>query len=118
MSAPASIAIPLPPPPATDPFSDAQWRILAAIADTIITPFGTSKANRLLQHPLRHEVYDSTIQRWTKLHDNIDPDLAAAYLGESATAQPAFKDEMFRMFAFSMSDANRNALKFVLDTLK
>ncbi|KAF2160950.1 hypothetical protein M409DRAFT_28555 [Zasmidium cellare ATCC 36951] len=111
-------ATPLPPPPSQDPLSAEQWSILAAIADTVTPSFAQSTGNRLLQHPLRGEVYDATAKRLRDLStDAASSDVVPAYLAENATAQPEFKEHMMRLLAFYMTEMSRKPLSFILSTL-
>lgn len=111
--------IPLPPPPPTDPLSAEQWGILAAIADTVVPSYTASKGNRLLQHPLRTEVYGAARSRIQQLAGAQDDEgLVAAYLGESATAQPEFRYAVSRLLAYGMDETARKQLLSVLSLLK
>lgn len=113
-------ATPLPPPPSQSPLSDEQWSILSAIADTVTPSFSPSASNRLLQHPLRGEVFDATAKRIRDLAtaDAAASDVVPAYLAESATAQPEFKEHISRMLAFYMSETATKPLLFILNALK
>lgn len=115
-------ATPLPPPPAQDPLSAEQWNILAAIADTVTPCFAHQQGNKLLQHPLRGEVYDATAKRLRDLQVSTDEasasDVVPAYLAENATAQPEFKEHMMRLLAFYMTETSRKPLLFILSALK
>ena len=116
-TSPAPIA--LPPPPPTDPLSPEQWGVLAAIADTIVPSYTASKGNRLLQYTLRAEAYIAAQERLQQLagvHDQAG--LVANYLDECATAQPAFKDGITRLLAYSMDETSRKQLLSVLSLLK
>ncbi|CAK3802065.1 Long-chain-alcohol oxidase FAO1 [Lecanosticta acicola] len=113
----------LPPGPEQDPFTPAQLAILCAIADTVVPPLiarsSGFKGNKLLQHPLRDEVYDGAARRIQHLArlDSSNQDLATSYLQESATAEPEFKDSLQRLVAFYMSDASKKGLLFILSAL-
>lgn len=110
---------PLPPLPTKDPLTAEQWGILSAIADTIIPPLTACQGNRLLQHPLRFEIYEQTTKRIQRLAGVESSDgLVASYLGESATANPAFKDSISRLLSQYMDGRTRDGLIFVLNALK
>lgn len=112
-------ATPLPPVPAQDPLSAEQWGILCAIADTVTPCFSTSAGNKLLQHPLRSEVFDASAKRIRDLAtDAASNDVVPAYLAESASAQPEFKEHMARMLAYYMSETARKPLQFILSALR
>lgn len=111
-------AIPLPPPP-KDPFTNEQWGILSAIADTVVPSFTPAKGNRLLQHPLRSEVFGEARARLKGLAGaGVERGLIDEYLGESATAQPEFKASLVRVLGNGMDSETRNKLTGVLSVLK
>ena len=112
---------PLPPLPERDVLTAEQWGMLAAIADTVVPSFTSSQGNRLLQHPLRSEVYEAAsrrIQQLTHVQDGAGNDLAAEYIGESATSQAEFKHNISRLLASYMDESGRNGLLFILNALK
>ncbi|GIZ46589.1 hypothetical protein CKM354_000970900 [Cercospora kikuchii] len=111
---------PLPPAPKEDPLNPEQWRILSAVADTVVPALarGQKGADRLLQHPLREEIYDAAGKRIRALAKFNDGDeTAERYLSESAAAHPLFKDMITRMVACNMSDTAKNGLLFILTAL-
>ncbi|KAI5368221.1 putative glucose-methanol-choline oxidoreductase, long-chain-alcohol oxidase [Septoria linicola] len=110
---------PLPPAPKEDPLNPQQWSILSAIAETVVPSLTrASDGNRLLQHPLRDEVYNTAVKRISTLARLNDADeTAVAYLSESAAGQPLFKEMVARMVAFNMSDTAKNGLLFILTAL-
>lgn len=110
---------PLPPLPGQEVLSSEQWGILAAIADTIVPSFTSCQGNRLLQHPLRREIYDAATQRIEKLSGiDASDDWISRYLCESATAQPEFKNNVSRLLGFYMDETARNGLIKILNLLK
>ena len=112
-------ASPLPPLPDNDVLTTEQWSILSAIADTIVPSFTACKGNRLLQHPLRREIYETVERRIEQLaKPEQDDGLVAKYLGENATAQPEFRDNISRLFAYYLNDEARSGLIKVLSLLK
>lgn len=116
-ASPAPIS--LPPPPPTDPLSAEQWGILSAIADTVVPSYTASKGNRLLQHPLRTETYEAAKDRIQQLAGAQDRDsLVTSYLGESAAAQPEFRNGVSRLLAYGMDETARKQLLSVLSLLK
>ena len=110
---------PLPPLPGKDVLTGEQWSILAAIADTVVPSFTSSTGNRLLQHPLRSEIYEAATRRIEESNGlDAGDGLVAEYLGESATAQPGFKENVSRLLGFYMDDTARNGLIIILKALK
>ncbi|KAK5128884.1 hypothetical protein LTR85_000217 [Meristemomyces frigidus] len=109
---------PLVPLPEKDVLTAEQWGILSAIADTVIPSITSLEGNRLLQHPLRRDVYDVSCKR---LEQSVGREgglgLAQRYLAESATAQPAFKDGVSRLINFYLPNDAQKQLLFVLNAL-
>lgn len=93
----APLDSPLPPPPEGEVLTEAQWRTLMAIADTIIPcvePSTTSSHNKL---SILASEYASAIKR---IKENIsatsDDQAAERYLQESASSTPGFKESVHR----------------------
>ncbi|KAK5131445.1 hypothetical protein LTR08_000909 [Meristemomyces frigidus] len=109
---------PLAPLPDDDILTAEQWGILVAIADTVIPSLTQLDGNRLLQHPLRRDVYEASSRRLER-SINVDGshDLTKKYLEESATAQRDFKDGFRRLIGFYVSDEARKQLLFILNAL-
>jgi hypothetical protein len=108
------------PPAPEGTLSTAQWSIFAAIASTVVPSITTSaQGNRLLQLPLRNEVFNPAVSRIAHLSgDDSDPGLVTAYLGESATANPDFQKHVYRLISEYMGETARSGLLFILNTLK
>ncbi|KAK0933323.1 hypothetical protein LTR29_015121 [Friedmanniomyces endolithicus] len=109
---------PLPPGPSSDVLTAEHWGILSAIADTVIPSFAQFAGNRLLQHPLREEIYRASCKR---LEHGIGlPDgnvLATSYLAESAFTQKEFKDGLTRLINVQLHEEARKQLIFILNAL-
>ncbi|KAK0280427.1 hypothetical protein LTR91_007088 [Friedmanniomyces endolithicus] len=109
---------PLPPGPSSDVLTAEHWGILSAIADTVIPSFAQFAGNRLLQHPLRGEIYRASCKR---LEHGIGlPDgnvLATSYLAESAFTQKEFKDGLTRLINVQLHEEARKQLIFILNAL-
>jgi len=111
-------AILLPSPP-ENVLTAEQWGIFAAIADTVIPSFTPAKGNRLLQHPLRADLYAAAkddVQRIAGASQ--EEGLIDAFLGESATAQSEFRHGLLRMVGYQMDAAARKGFLFILGALK
>lgn len=112
-------ASPLPPLSETEFLSAEQWGILAAISATIIPSFSPYTGNRLLQHPLRRDIYESTANRIAALSGgDVDNELVASYLSESAIDHPGFRENVSRLLSSYVDDTSRNGLLFILNALK
>ena len=114
---PPSILLPSPP---EHSLTAEQWGIFAAIADTVIPSFTPAKGNRLLQHPLRADVYAAAKENVQQIAGvtSSEEGLIDAYMGESATAQPEFRHALLRMLGYQMDAAARKGFLFILGALK
>jgi hypothetical protein len=110
-------AIPLPPPP-NHILTAEQWGIFAAIADTVVPSFTPARGNRLLQHPLRADVYATVKDGVQQIASAPSDDLIDAYLSENASAQSEFRNSVLRMVGYQMDDAAKNGFLFILNALK
>jgi hypothetical protein len=110
-------AIPLPPPP-NHILTAEQWGIFAAIADTVVPSFTPARGNRLLQHPLRADVYATVKDGVQQIAGAPSDDLIDAYLSENASAQSEFRNSVLRMVGYQMDDAAKNGFLFILNALK
>lgn len=111
---------PLPPSPQHDPLNPQQWSILFAIADAVVPALTRTDDgdHRLLQHPLRVHVYDAAVKRIRDLARHESDETALAYLSESASNHPMFKESIARLVVFYMREEARNGLLFILTALK
>ncbi|KAK3627006.1 hypothetical protein LTR56_019437 [Elasticomyces elasticus] len=109
---------PLAPGPEVDVLTPEHWAILSAIADTIIPSFTPLAGNRLLQHPLRREVFEGSCERLEQGVNHEDAHvLTTHYLAESASSQKEFKEGLTRLVNVQLHDAARKQLVFILNTL-
>ncbi|KAI7642673.1 hypothetical protein KC319_g12943, partial [Hortaea werneckii] len=109
---------PLPPVPDHDFLTAEQWGILFAIADAVVPSLTALDGNRLLQHPLRREIFEAACSRLeTQVGLEGGRDLAQQYLSESATAQRAFKDGFSRLVNSNVPQDVRNGLIFIARAL-
>lgn len=112
-------ASPLPPPPETDFLSAEQWGILAAISATVVPSFSPYTGSRLLQHPLRREIYEGATKRIASIaRRDASDELVASYLSENAIDHPGFKENVSRLLGCYMDETSRNGLLFILNALK
>lgn len=112
-------ASPLPPPPETDVLSAEQWGILAAISAAVVPSFSPYTGNRLLQHPLRRDIYEAASKRIALIAERqADDELVAKYLGESALDHAGFRENVSRLLSQYMDETSRKGLLFVLNALK
>lgn len=111
-------AIPLPPPP-DHVLTAEQWGIFAAIADTVIPSFTAARGNRLLQHPLRGDLYAGARNRVLRITGaHAENGLVDAFLNENATAQSEFRNCLLRMVGYQMDDTAKKGFLFILNSLK
>ena len=110
---------PLPPLPQADVLTPEQWSILTAIADTVVPSLTPLEGNRLLQHPLRSDIYAASRKRLEQLAQLREDDgLVASYLGESATSQLEFRHSISRLVNSYLHEEARKGLLLILNALK
>ena len=114
-------ATPLPPLPADDPLTPAQWKTLLAIADAVvptIKPISTAKTQTEIA--VTDTEYSTAVNRLRDLTPENDPEAQTAakeYLEEYASRDPAFRLELRRLFAIYMPQSQRKELGMVLNIL-
>lgn len=116
-SDPRYTSIPLPLPP--DVLTPEQWSIFAAIADAVVPSLTPAKGNRLLQHPLRADVYATARNRILSIAgEGLENGIVDNYLGENATAQSEFKHAFQRLLGYDLGKSSRDQFLITLSTLK
>ncbi|KAF2124694.1 long-chain fatty alcohol dehydrogenase [Dothidotthia symphoricarpi CBS 119687] len=114
-------AAPLPPLPASDPFTPAQWKTLLAIADACVPAIKPiSQANTQTELAVSDQEYAAAVAKLKALTPQDDPDAgnnAKEYLAVSATSNPAFKEELHRIFALYMPHDTKTKIGMVLNIL-
>ncbi|KAJ4376812.1 hypothetical protein N0V86_006930 [Didymella sp. IMI 355093] len=114
-------ATPLPPLPKEDPLTPAQWRTLLAITDACIPSIKPiSIANTETEIAATDTEYSTALSTIRGLMPKSDPDATVAatdYLQDYASSNPAFKQELQRIFALYMPSSTRQELITVLNVL-
>jgi hypothetical protein len=115
-------ASPLPPLPSEDPLTPAQWKTLLAIADAVIpTIKPVSTAQAITEVAVTDNEYSTAVSTLVALVPEDDPvaEVAAKeYLEDRASANPAFRIELQRIFSMYMPQSTKNELTMVLNILK
>jgi hypothetical protein len=113
-------AAPLPPLPAADPLTAAQWKTLLAIADAVIPsiqPF--SKARPSVELAVPDAAYVTALSTLRGLApQGTDEKVLEAYLKESASSDPAFRESFRRIVAEYMPQSSRGEFGMILNILK
>ncbi|KAF2794440.1 GMC oxidoreductase [Melanomma pulvis-pyrius CBS 109.77] len=112
-------AAPLPPLPAEDPLTEAQWKTLLAITDTVIPSIKPmAVANTRTEVPATDNEYSAAITTLKALSPDPEADeVAKAYLQENASANPAFRESLRRLVAMYMPQSTRKEILMVLNIL-
>ncbi|KAF2621453.1 long-chain fatty alcohol dehydrogenase [Macroventuria anomochaeta] len=114
-------ATPLPPLPKEDPLTPAQWKTLLAITDACIPAVKPiSVANTRTEIAATDTDYSTALSTLRELTPESDPDATVAakeYLEDYASSNPAFKQELQRIFALYMPSSTRKELIMVLNVL-
>lgn len=118
MSSYVPLDVPIPPLPDTQLFSELQWKTLLSLADTMI-PSVRSSGNANTTKVVPAPQFDSAV---SKLASDIPgPDSAqkaTRYLEENASSNPAFRDNIQRLFGTFVHQEGRKGLSLVLNALK
>jgi hypothetical protein len=115
-------ATPLPPLPTEDPLTPAQWKTLLAIADAVIPaikPMSTARA--ITEFAVLDNEYSTAVNALIALVPEDDPganDAAKEYLEDRASANPAFRLELQRIFSMYMPQSTKKELAMVLNILE
>lgn len=114
-------ATPLPPLPKEDPLTPDQWKTLLAITDACIPCIKpASTANLATDLAPTDTDYSTALSTISALTPESDPDATAAataYLDDNASSNPAFQQELQRIFALYMPASVRKDLLLVLNIL-
>jgi hypothetical protein len=115
-------ATPLPPLPTEDPLTPAQWKTLLAIADAVIPAIKPmSTARTITEVAVTDNEYATAVSALRALvpEDNSGAeDAVKQYLGDHASANPAFRMELQRVFSMYMPQSTRKELAMVLNILE
>ncbi|KAF2815869.1 long-chain fatty alcohol dehydrogenase [Mytilinidion resinicola] len=110
---------PLPPLPEVDPLTAPQWKTLLAIADAVIPaiqPLAIARPRLELAVP--DNVYLTALSKLKGLAPKgTDEAVLEAYLKESASSNPAFREAFTRIVGQWMPQQSRNDLLMVLNIL-
>lgn len=114
-------ATPLPPVPKEDPLTPEQWKTLLAITDACIPaikPISTANiATEIAATDTEYSSALSTLRGLTPESDLHATAAATEYLQDYASSNPAFKQELQRIFAIYMPSSTRKELIMVLNVL-
>lgn len=113
---------PLPPLPAENPLTPAQWKTLLAIADAVIPAIKpVSTANAGTEIAVDDNEYSKAVSVLRGLTPEDDPDADTAakeYLANNASSSPAFQLELHRVLAMYMPQDVKRQLTTVLNVLE
>ncbi|KAH6644854.1 long chain fatty alcohol oxidase [Boeremia exigua] len=113
-------AAPLPALPKEDPLTPAQWRTLLAIADACIPALKPVSIASSTDLAVADTEYATALSTLSGLIPASEPNASAAarkYLEDSASANPQFREELWRVFALYMPASSRRQLVTVLNVL-
>ena len=98
--------------------SPQQWTIFAAIADAIVPSITADhRPDSLATLLIAHEHRQSALRTLSDLSLEQDASLPDAYLSESATSCPDYKDSVQRLVADYMDSTQRTGFLFILNAL-
>lgn len=109
----------LPPLPAEDPLTPAQWKTLLAIAETIIPAVKPSAiAHNRTEIAIADNEYSAAVSKLRGLAAYPDAEGAAkALLDDNPALDPVFREELRRVIALSLPQSNKKDLSMILNIL-
>ncbi|KUJ12732.1 long chain fatty alcohol oxidase-like protein [Mollisia scopiformis] len=116
----APLAAALPDPPTELPFTEANWRTLLAIMDTIIPSIRreTQATDKSTQLTISDIEYNTTVDDLKKTVTNPpDSESLDEYFNERPSEIPRFQELLKRTFVFNVRDDARKGLGFILAAL-
>lgn len=112
----------MPPLPSEDPLTAAQWKTLLAISDAVIPSIKpVSVANARVEIAVVDNEYSTAVSALRALAPDDEPNAETAvreYLADNASSNPAFKEELQRIFAMYMPQSTKKELLMVLNILE
>lgn len=112
----------MPPLPSEDPLTAAQWKTLLAISDAVIPSIKpVSVANARVEIAVADNEYSTAVSALRALAPDDEPNAETAvreYLADNASSNPAFKEELQRIFAMYMPQSTKKELLMVLNILE
>lgn len=115
----APLESPLPSPPSGDVLTNSQWTTLMAIADTIIPSISDSSQSSSGGLQVESTEFATAVKILNaKIPDTGKGDLARAYLQESPSTLPGFKQFLQRVIGDYMREDARKGLRVLLSALE
>lgn len=114
------LEVPLPPGPDASFFSEAQWKTLFALADTIIPSIRTpATARSSADKVISTAEWDEAVTKLSSLITGPDADkLAIAYLEEDASANPIFRACVHRVIGHYVHEEGKAGFGLIMNALK
>ena len=114
----ATLASPLPPPPAGEVFTSEQWKTLLAILDTFIPSITNSRSESDSKLCVGGAEFAESIRSIQGLlPSTADPSIISTYLSESASSIQDFSPSIQRFFGQYITADNVKGLRFILSSL-
>jgi hypothetical protein len=114
------VEVPLPPAPAASFFTEQQWKTLYALADAIIPSIRnvtTSRGSKDIV--ISQDRWNTAISKLTATIPSPDAaKIAAQYLEEDVSSNPAFRACIERMFGDFVHEKERTGFGLILNALK
>ena len=115
----APLESPLPPLPRGEFLTDSQWKTLMAIADTMIPSISDSSQPSQSSLSLSSTEYATAVESLkARTSSTGKADLVRAYLEESPSKLPGFKQFLHRIIGEYMREDARKGLRISLSALE
>lgn len=112
--------VPLPPAPDVTFFSDAQWRTLFSLTDTIIPSIRTLSTVRSVKDKVISTAeWETAVSKLSSLISGPDAlAVATQYLEEDASSNPLFRAYVQRILGDYVHEEGKNGFGMILNALK
>lgn len=116
----SALATVLPDPTGDDALTPEQWKILRAIAETVLPSISRAGAsNAEAQLSLDESEYDALVDEIKRSVENPPSEsIIVDYLREGATSYDAFQRELQRTLSVHVSEESRKGIAFILNSMK
>lgn len=112
--------VPLPPGPDASFFTEAQWKTLFALADTIIPSIRTAATVRSsTDKVISTAEWDSAVTKLSSLIPSPDAaKVAAIYLEEDVSSNPVFRACVERIMGHYVHEEGKSGFGLIMNALK
>lgn len=118
----APLDSPLPPPPSGEVLTEAQWKTLMAIGDTLIPSIETSSDPSTTKLSVPKHVYTAALNKLEEVvasnPEGPKGEIIQKYLEENASSTPGFKEALHRLLGEYLQEDALRGIRAILSALE